>query len=74
MSPRQGSKPRLTDRLVVGHNVTLTWQRLGKNLPIFARQRLSTNVTAVMDAHNNRRTFGRIIFSVARVVSRNVDD
>jgi hypothetical protein len=24
MSPRRGSKPRLTDRLVVGRNVTLT--------------------------------------------------
>jgi hypothetical protein len=26
MSPSRGSKPRRTDRLVVGRNVTLTWQ------------------------------------------------
>jgi hypothetical protein len=25
MSPKWGSKPRRTDRLVVGRNVTLTW-------------------------------------------------
>jgi hypothetical protein len=32
MSPRRGSKPRRTDRLVVGRNVTLTltvWQLPG---------------------------------------------
>jgi hypothetical protein len=26
MSPRQGSKPRRTDRLVIGRNVTLTYE------------------------------------------------
>jgi hypothetical protein len=41
-------------------------QRLGKNPPIVARQRLG------MNTRNSRRIVGRIVFNVARVVSRKV--
>jgi hypothetical protein len=60
-------------------------QRLGKNLLTVARQRfvkislivgsqrLGRNVTAVTNTtRNNRRIFGRVVFNLARVVSRKV--
>jgi hypothetical protein len=47
-------------------------QRLGNNPPIVARQRLGKNVTAATNTRNNRRIVGRVVFYVARVVSRKV--
>jgi hypothetical protein len=40
--------------------------------PIVARQRLGRNVTTVTNTHNSRRIIGRVVFNVARVVSRKV--
>jgi hypothetical protein len=48
-------------------------QRLGKNPPIVARQRLGRNVYDG-NIRNNRRIVGRVVFNVARVVSREVGD
>jgi hypothetical protein len=49
-------------------------QRFGK-IPNRARQQLGRNVTAVTNTHaKNRRIVGRVIFNVARVVSRKVGD
>jgi hypothetical protein len=47
-------------------------QRLGKNFRIAARQRLGANVTAVANIHAT--IVGRVVFKVARVVSRKVGD
>jgi hypothetical protein len=41
---------------------------------IVARQRLGRNVTAATNTHKNGRIVGRVVFNVARVVSRKVGD
>jgi hypothetical protein len=48
--------------------------RIGTNPPNVAGQRLVRNVTAVTDTRNNRIIIGRVVFNVARVVSKKVGD
>jgi hypothetical protein len=49
-------------------------QLLGKNPLIVARQLLGRNATAVTNTRNKRRIVGRVVFNVARVISRKVGD
>jgi hypothetical protein len=50
--------------------VIVARQRLGKSSPIATRQRYRGNEYI----RNNKRNVGRVVFNVARVVSRKVGD
>jgi hypothetical protein len=53
----------------------LARERLGKNPLIVAREHLDRNVTAGTNIHANKtRIVGRVVFNVARVVSRKAGD
>jgi hypothetical protein len=67
---RLGKNPLIVARQRLGRNPPIVArQRLGKNPPIVARQRLDNEYT-----RSKRRIVGRVVFSVARVVSRKVGD
>jgi hypothetical protein len=67
------ASPTNVARQQLGKNpLIVARQRLGKNPSIVARQRLGRNVTALTNTHATIRIVGRVVFNVARVISRKV--